>query len=54
MAGVMPDDLDGTVARSPTLAVGLDAVCRSGLAVDEALVVPTVGEDMVLPGHYPR
>ena len=42
MAGVIPEDLDGTVVSSPTLTLGLDAVCR---AVNEALAATTAGED---------
>ena len=48
MAGVLPEDLDGTVVTSSTLALGLDAVCCAGLAVDEALVAATADEDTVL------
>ena len=40
MTGVILDDLDGTVDRSTTLAVGLDVVCRADLAVDEVLQRP--------------
>jgi len=36
------------VVRSTTLAVGLAAVYRAGLAVDEALAAATGGEDAVL------
>ena len=44
MTGVILDDLDGTVDRSTTLAVGLDVVCCADLAVDEVLTEATGSE----------